>query len=327
MTYSTQLNSTQNVVPERGASTADSRRSSIVKSVFVGSQGLRSGWRVLIFLAIACTSLGSFVLIRAGGVQGFLEQQKAAAKITITPLLMGESEIVAFLVVCLATLVMAKIEGRKFGEYGLPLSRATVKNFGLGVAIGFSMISGTLLVMYLLGCFHITGLALHGTAIVSSVAAWALAFLLAGLFEEFLFRGYLQNALASGIGFWPAALALSGLFGFGHAFNSRETTVGAISAGLFGVLLSLFLKRTGSLWCAIGFHTAYDLGQNFYGVPDSGIQPYHNVLSSTFNGPTWLTGGIVGPEAGILTPIALLVVALIFSYYHREDRYQVQRTL
>jgi len=327
MTYSTQLNPTQNALPERGASTADSRRSSIVKSVFLGSQGLRSGWRVLIFLAIACTSLGSFVLIRAGGVQGFLEQQKAAAKITITPLLMGESEIVAFLVVCLATLVMAKIEGRKFGEYGLPLSRATVKNFGLGVAIGFSMISGTLLVMYLLGCFHITGLALHGTAIVSSVAAWALAFLLAGLFEEFLFRGYLQNALASGIGFWPAALALSGLFGFGHAFNSRETTVGAISAGLFGVLLSLFLKRTGSLWCAIGFHTAYDLGQNFYGVPDSGIQPYHNVLSSTFNGPTWLTGGIVGPEASILTPIALLVVALIFSYYHREDRYQVQRAL
>jgi hypothetical protein len=56
----------------------------------------------------------------------------------------------------------------------------------------------------------------------------------------------------------------------------------------------------------------------FYGVPDSGIVPYHNLLHSTFSGPQWLTGGIVGPEASFLTPVALLVVALLFSRYHRE---------
>ena len=32
-------------------------------------------------------------------------------------------------------------------------------------------------------------------------------------------------------------------------------------------------------------------------------------------------GGIVGPEASILCPIALLVVGLIFSFYYRENRY------
>jgi hypothetical protein len=63
----------------------------------------------------------------------------------------------------------------------------------------------------------------------------------------------------------------------------------------------------------------------FYGVPDSGIAPYRNLLNSSLSGPRWLTGGMVGPEASVLTPIALLVVALVFSRYYREIRYQVQR--
>lgn len=54
--------------------------------------------------------------------------------------------------------------------------------------------------------------------------------------------------------------------------------------------------------------------------------PYHSVFHSAFSGPQWLTGGIVGPEASILTPIALLVVALIFNLYYREDRYRIQKT-
>jgi len=114
---------------------------------------------------------------------------------------------------------------------------------------------------------------------------------------------------------------ISGLFGFTHYFNARETAVGAIAAGLFGLLFCLFLLRTGNLWIAVGFHAAWDWGQTFYGVSDSGILPYHNVLSSAFHGPQWLTGGTVGPEASVFTPIALIVVAVVFSTFYRENRY------
>jgi hypothetical protein len=94
---------------------------------------------------------------------------------------------------------------------------------------------------------------------------------------------------------------------------------------LFGLLLCLFLQRTGNLWCAVGFHLGYDWGQMFYGVPDSGIVPYQNMLNSTLSGPAWLTGGSVGPEASFLTPLALLIVAILFSRYYPETRYQVQK--
>jgi membrane protease YdiL (CAAX protease family) len=295
-----------------------------IRPIFIGRNGVRAGWRLLIFLALLDVLVGSFVLIRAGGPQGFQENYRKQSHITITPLIMGGSEAIGLLFLCGAALIMGKLERRKFGEYGLPLRLALRKDFWIGSGMGFLAISGTLLTMFLLRGFRIDGLALHGTAIFTSLAGWGLAFLLAGLVEESLFRGYIQYTLTSGIGFWPSAFLMSGLFGLGHAFNSNETARGSATVVLFGLLLCLFLRRTGNLWCAVGFHLGYDWGQMFYGVPDSGIVPYHNLLNSTLSGPQWLTGGMVGPEASFLTPLALLVVAMLFSRYHREVRYRVQ---
>ncbi len=295
-----------------------------LKPVFTGPNGLRAVWRLLIFATLVVILLGSFLLIRNGGVQGFREAQKHAGEITVTPSLMLRSEGIAFLLLCVATFTMGEIEHRKFSEYGLPLRQALGKDFWIGALSGFLAISGTLVAMFLLHGFRITGLAIHGMAILSSLIAWGIAFLLAGLMEEFLCRGYVQYTLGSGIGFWPAAFVMSGLFAFGHSFNVNETGVGVMATGLFALLFCLFLQRTGNLWIAVGFHSAWDWGQTFYGVPDSGMLPYHSVFVSAFSGPRWLTGGIVGPEGSILCPIALLVVALIFSRYYHENRYQIQ---
>jgi len=229
------------------------------------------------------------------------------------------------LALCIATGIMARVEHRKFGEYGLPLRLAFKKEFWFGSLLGFGAISGTLLTMFLLHGFRIAGLAIHGRTVLSSLVAWLVTFLLVGVFEEFGFRGYIQYTLSSGIGFWPAALVISGLFGLVHFLaDSNESVVGSVAVVMFGLLLSLFLRRTGNLWCSVGFHMAYDWGQTFfYGVPDSGVVPYHNLLNSTRSGPLWLTGGAVGPEASVLTPIALTVGALVFSRFYRENRYEI----
>jgi len=294
---------------------------SAVRRIFFGPNGLRAGWRLLIFAPLVALLVGGSLLIRNGGVQGFQEARKHAAEITVTPLLMIKAEAIAFLCLCLATFIMARIERRKFSAYGLPLRQALRKDFWIGAASGFLAISGTLLTMFLLHGFRVTGLALHGTDILSSIVAWGIAFILVGMCEEFLFRGYVQYTLTSGIGFWPAAFVMSSLFAFGHSFNTHETGVGVVATGLFSLLFCLFLRRTGNLWVPVGFHAAWDWGQTFYGVSDSGMAPYHSVFHSAFSGPQWLTGGIVGPEASVLCPIALLLVGLIFSRYYRENRY------
>jgi membrane protease YdiL (CAAX protease family) len=296
------------------------------RTIFIGPNGLRAGWRLLIFAVLIVVLVGGFLIVRSGGVQGFREAQKHAGEVIVTPLLMGWSEGMAFVLTCVATLIMGKIERRKFNEYGLPLRLAFGKDFWRGCLWGFLAISGTLLAMFLLHGFRITGVALHGPAAFAAAIEWGIAFAIVGMCEEFLLRGYFQYALSSGIGFWPAAFVMAGMFAFSHSFNANETPSGVVATGLFSLLFCLFLRRTGNLWIPVGFHAAWNWGQTLYGVSDSGIAPYHSVFHSASTGPQWLTGGIVGPEASIFCPLALLVVGVIFSRYYRQNRYQTSAT-
>jgi hypothetical protein len=94
--------------------------------------------------------------------------------------------------------------------------------------------------------------------------------------------------------------------------------MGAVTAGLIGLFFCLTLRRTGSLWFAIGAHTAWDWAETFlYGVPNSGqVAPGH-LFSPRFHGSRWLTGGSVGPEGSVL---AVVVVALMFVAFHFRFR-------
>lgn len=285
-------------------------------SVFRGPDGIRAGWRGLIFLAIVTAlfmTLFAFAQLLSRGGGG------AMSMTMLTPIGLSISEGAIFLFTSIAALIMARIEHRKYGEYGLPGRSAFGKNFWIGSFVGFLAISGSLLGIFALHGFQLTGIAIHGSTILAATAAWSAAFVLVGLSEEFAFRGYLLFTLKTGMGFWPSAVLLSALFGLAHATNPGETKFGLFSVVLFGLLFCLFLRRTGNLWWAVGFHAGWDWGQTFfYGVPDSGILPYHNLFNCAFNGPQWLTGGSVGPEASIFTPIVLAIVAILFHLGYRE---------
>ncbi len=289
-------------------------------TILRGPNGIRAGWRVLIFLAIAgalLTIVSLIVIAVAHGRIGAMNQ--------LTPLGLALSEGSIFLLTAIPALIMARIEHRHFGQYGLPLSDAFQKDFWTGTLVGFLAISGCLLAIFLFRGFHLTGIAIHGATIISATVKWGLAFILVGLAEEFAFRGYLQYTLTTGMGFWPSAFLLSALFGFAHASNPGESKAGLLSVVVFGLLFCLFLRRTGNLWWAVGFHAGWDWGQTFfYGVPDSGITATNNLFNSTLSGPPWLTGGTVGPEASAFAPVALLVVAIWFASRYRENKYQVR---
>jgi len=227
-----------------------------------------------------------------------------------------------FLFTGIAALIMSRVEHRKWGQYGLPVRFAFRKHFWLGTLVGFLAISTSPFAILALHGFRLTGIAIQGKTIITATAAWTAAFVLVGLGEEFSFRGYLQFTLTTGMGFWPSAILMSALFGLAHASNPGESKFGLLSVVCFGLLFCLFLRRTGNLWWAVGFHAGWDWGQTFfYGVPDSGLAPYHNLFNSTFGGPRWLTGGSVGPEASVFTPIVLLIVAILFSRVYRENQY------
>lgn len=288
-------------------------------NAFAARHGLQAGWRFLIFLALLFAIAG----ILNGASRAFSHAHpkgQAFASFTASGVLVGE--LTTFLVVLLASWIMSLIEGRMIGDYGLPARRAFGRAFWQGVLIGFLAITALLVALRIGGALHFQGLALHGFEPWKYAAAWGAAFLLVGFFEEFGFRGYALFTLTSGLGFWPSALALSFLFGFAHHSNSGESWIGSVSAGAFGLLFCLILRRTGDLWMAVGFHAAWDWGETyFYGVPDSGQVAQGHLLSVSFSGPQWLTGGTVGPEGSWLC-IALLVILWIgFAAWLRKAKY------
>lgn len=92
--------------------------------------------------------------------------------------------------------------------------------------------------------------------------AWLLAGLAIGvgapLMEEFLFRGFLQSALAqSRLGFWPAAVLTTVAW---TALHWGYSAVGLAEVFLIGLYFSWLLWKTGSLLPALFCHAFYNSG-------------------------------------------------------------------
>jgi hypothetical protein len=214
-----------------------------------------------------------------------------------------------------AALVMARIEKRPAGIYGLPAQAAFKRLFWQGCLFGLCEVSVLVGLIALCRSYSFGSLALHGTEIFSWAALWAVFFLVVALSEEFMFRGYTQFTLADGIGFWPAAVALSVLFGLIHRYNPGETKMGIAGVMLVGLFWSFTLWRTGSLWFAVGMHASFDFGETFlYSVPDSGFSFPGHLSNAALHGPAWLTGGTPGPEGSVFD---FLIVLLFFYIFHR----------
>jgi hypothetical protein len=280
---------------------------SYVHTLFWGPDGLRPGWGftfyVIAFLALQSLAVQLAWLHDLGdsGLWSKLLEEFGNLLAAIIP-----------------AIVLARIERRSWGCYGLPLKQAFGRHFWVGSLWGFLAISLVMLTIYAGHGFSVGYIILHGGRLARFTAYWSAYFVLVGLFEDFLFRGYTQFTLARGVGFWPAALLLAGTFGLVHRGNAGERWSGVFLAGLIGLFFCLTLRRTGSLWFAVGFHAAWDWGETFfYSVPDSGTMEPGHLLSSTLHGPAWLTGGSVGPEGSIFCFVVIVLSWIAFERIYR----------
>ena len=289
---------------------------SYVRTVFLGPDGLRAGWGFAFYVAmfyplqfVASRWAGS-VELGSNGLWSMMLEEFAVLVAAVVP-----------------ALVLGRVEKRPWGVYGLPGRQAFGKLFWVGALWGFASITLRLGGMYGLRVFDGGHLAMHGARVVKFAAFWAGMFLLVGFFEEFLLRGYSQFTLTRAIGFWPSAVLLSCTFGLIHLANAGEQWMGLLAAAANGFFFCLTLRRTGGLWFAVGFHAAWDWGETFfYSVPDSGtIFPGH-LLQSSFHGPRWLTGGIVGPEGSVLCFVVIGVVWVMFERVYRDVRYGMEKS-
>jgi membrane protease YdiL (CAAX protease family) len=280
-----------------------------VTGLFLGQDGkLRYLWRAAIFFALATYGLP---LLTQPAVDWAARRYHIQPVLNATNIAFAEGMTLVFALV--VTAVFAAFERRGLGDYGLPLRRAFGGNTAEGFLAGILMAGAVAAGMIALGGMQIHGLALSGQALALSALAWLGANILVGLAEELWFRAYFLQSLWRSIGFWPAAIVIALIFAALHYFfKDGENIWDVITLVSLSLLLCFSVKRSGTLWFAVGFHIAFDFMQFFViGTPNGNLIPVGRMLDVSFNGPPWLTGGVLGTEASFLMYPA---IALLWGY-------------
>jgi len=194
------------------------------------------------------------------------------------------------------------VERRRVSELTLPRKG---RELGLGLLLGFGLITLCILIAIALGLYRIEGIDSWQNPL--AVTGFVL---LVPISEELMFRGVVFRILEGVFGGW-VALALSSVwFGLIHLGNEGETFVGIAAIVLmFGPMLAAPYMLTRRLWMGIGLHMAwnYTMGA-IYSVNISGNEA-KGLFKATLIGPEWLTGGKAGLEGSLIA----MLVSLTFS--------------
>lgn len=283
---------------------------------------LRPIWRaILFFIALL------FAVPLAGFLVSMLVGPPPPGPLPLDPFNLSLAEGVNLAAALIVTAIFAFAEGRRVDSYGLPVERMFGAPIFEGIAVGVLQTAVITAAMLAFGAMHVHGLALRGTALLFSALAWLGVAVLVGLGEEYLLRGYFFHKLWQAIRFWPAALVIAVLFaGIHFLLKPGENAADLGELALFSLLCCYSVRRTGTLWFAVGLHAAYDFTQFFViGTPNGGQVPAGRLLDASFSGPAWLTGGRLGTEASLLSyPLDLLAFAYLWWRWRERPEFEPQ---
>ena len=234
-------------VPETFAPSLGERIFDWMNWTFVGSQGLRSGWSVLIFVLL-------FGLLASAVGFVFVKLHVVSMKDGITVHSALFNELINLLPLLGAAALMALIERRRsLLEYNLTGPRRT-PHFFSGLVAGFVALSALVGALAWGGWLHFGPHALSGAAIFRFAGLWAVVFLMVGCVEEGLFRCYLLFTLTRGINFWWAFGTVGTLSVLVFIMPKSNGPNGVYAAALVGLVPCLWLhlkkRESAGFWQA-----------------------------------------------------------------------------
>ena len=203
---------------------------------------------------------------------------------------------------------------RPFGVIGIEANRNGFRQVGLGVALGSGLALTIVGIQWAAGWVTVE----TGAGPTSVQAVWEPSFL-AGFIgiaigsagEELLFRGYGFQQLIRATNPWITVIGTSLLFGVVHDSNPDFSQVALLNTVLFGMIFGLALVRHRTLWLPYGMHFGWNFGLAAIGANLSGLRIKLTGLIVIPVGPSYWTGAAYGPEASLLTTLAVCAAALI----------------
>lgn len=193
---------------------------------------------------------------------------------------------------------------RKLRTLGF-VKKNVVSEYLWGVLIGFVMFTLAVILCVATGALRINGFSqsFHPMLFFFFVGGY----MIQGMAEEILCRGYLMVSIARRQCLPVAILANSLLFAALHLANDGITVLAFINLVLFGVFASLLFIRRGSIWMVGAVHSVWNLVQgNVYGIRVSGMVNTCSMLESlTREEQAFINGGAFGLEGGFAVTLVL----------------------
>lgn len=147
-----------------------------------------------------------------------------------------------------------------------------------------------------------------------------LTFIAAG-YEELLYRVILLSVLIKVLRrAWIALVLTSIVFGVLHAGNDHATVISVMSNALGGVMYGLAFIGTRTIWFPWALHFAWNYVQaTLLGFPMSGFN-VDGIITLELLDHSWITGGLYGPEGGIIGISVRLVVIFMIYLWIKKSR-------
>ncbi len=210
------------------------------------------------------------------------------------------------------------IEGRSLFSMGFVRKKA-VSNYASGLLIGGLMFGSAVLLCCLTGTLKFDGIVLGNS--LGIVIVFFFGFLIQGMSEEIILRGYFMVSVAVKKSIMTAILANSIMFSLVHIFNNGVSVLPLLNLTLFGIFASVYMLRTENIWGIGAIHSMWNFVQgNIFGIPVSGMKIKASVLSFSQQGNSLINGGDFGLEGGLAVTVVLVVAIALTVLLKRKQR-------
>ncbi len=191
------------------------------------------------------------------------------------------------------------------------------KEYLKGLIFGFLMFSGAVLICVITGAMEIEGLSQNFVPLLFVI--FVIGFLIQGMAEEVMMRGYFLVSFARRHSVMAAVMANSLLFSVLHLFNSGISLLALVNLTLFGIFASIYFVKSENIWGVGALHSMWNLVQgNIYGAQVSGTSTYCSVFSSSLvEGMELINGGAFGLEGGLAVTFVLVIGILILFWRYQ----------
>ena len=226
------------------------------------------------------------------------------------------SEVLLIVIVCLYCRFMEK---RKLNTLGFK-KKGAVLNYLKGMFFALVIFSVAYLICIVTKSITFDGLTQNIPVVY--IVGYFIGYMIQGMAEEVLCRGYLFVSLTRRYHVINSAIFSAVFFAMLHGMNVGVDGFAIFNLFLYGLFAALLFADCENIWIVGAFHSVWNFVQgNLYGISVSGNKITSSIFTSTAadGGATVINGGTFGMEGGFAVTI-VLIIAIVVIGKHLESK-------